>query len=141
MLHEALRVDVDRDADAAARRRGGGEQRAQEALQVGAARRLHRETEAVAAAQHRDRRLGRAEQRDLVALRRAAERRDPPALAGRERMAGAGERARVRFRAAAVLAGDDDRRQAAERRQAAAPPLLGLLGVEALDVARRSARR
>ena len=91
----------------------------------------------MAAAQNRDRRLGGAEQNDFVALRRAAERRDPPALAGRERVAGAGERARVRFRAAAVLAGNDDRRQPAERRQGAAPALLGLLGVEALGVARR----
>ena len=89
----------------------------------------------MAAAQNRDRRLGGAEQNDLVALRRAAERRNPPALAGRERVAGAGERARMRFRAAAVLAGNDDRRQPAERRQGAAPALLGLLGVEALGVA------
>jgi len=69
LSEETLRVDIDRDPDPAARGRGGGEERAQKTLQVGRARRLGGEAKAVALAQDGDRRLGGAEQRDLVALR------------------------------------------------------------------------
>ena len=50
-------------------------------------------------------------------------------------MGGSRQRARVRFRRAAVLGRDDDRRETPEWRQAAEPPLLGLLRVEPLGVA------
>ena len=64
----------------------------------------------------------------------AAERREPPALAGGSAWPARASARACASAAAAVLGRDDDRRQAPERRQAAAPALLGLL-------ARRSARR
>ena len=81
----------------------------------------------MAPAQQRDRRLGRAEQEISLLLALPAERRDAPGLGPGQPMGGARERARMRFRRAAVLAGNDDRREPPERRQAAAPALLGLL--------------
>ena len=80
------------DPHPAARRRRGGQHRAQEPLQVGRARRLGGEAEAVAFAQDRDRRFGRAEQHDLVVARLPAERRDAPALPFRQAMGGARQR-------------------------------------------------
>ncbi len=76
----------------------------------------------------------RPEQRDLVALRRAAERGDAPAFSRRHRMRGPGERAGVRLRRALVLGRDDDRREPPERRQAAD-------SAAARSPARKSARR
>src|SRR5271166_3425363 len=78
---KTLRIDVDCDFDPAARRRRGGEERAQETLQVGRSRRLGGEAEAVAPPQDRYRRLSGAEEGDLVIARMPADRRDPPAFA------------------------------------------------------------
>ena len=80
----------------------------------------------MAFANDRDRRLGRAEQDDFVSLALPAERRDAPVFGPGQAMGGQRQRARVRFRRAAVLGRDDDRRETTERRQAAEPPLLGL---------------
>src|SRR5271156_5836279 len=88
---EALRIDVDGDANPPARRRRGGQHRAQETLQIGRPRRLGGETEPVPFAQDRDRRFRRTEQDDLVVARLPAERRDTPAFPWREAMGGAGE--------------------------------------------------
>ena len=95
-LEEALRIDVDRNANPAARLGRRGQHGAQEALQVRRARRLGGEAEAIAFAQDRDRRLGRPEQDDLVLLRaarRAARRARSCPRAGHERLAPARARA------------------------------------------------
>ena len=80
-LKKALWIDIDRNADAAARLGRGGQHGAQESLQVGGPRRFGGEAEPMAFAQHRDRRLGRAEQDNLIVLWLPAERRDAPVLA------------------------------------------------------------
>ena len=133
-LEKALRVDVDRNADAAARFGRCGQHGAQESLQIGGPGRLGGEAETMAFAHDRDWRLGRAEQDDFVFLALPAERRDAPVFCPRQSMSGSRQHPRVRFRGAAILGRDDDRRKAAERRQAAEPPLLGLLSVEPLGV-------
>src|SRR3984885_7103655 len=134
-LKEALRVDVDRNPDAAAWARRLRQHRAQETLQVGRSRRLGGEAKTMALAQHGNWRLGRAEQDDLVVSGLAAKRRDAPVLGRGQAMGGPGERASVRLRRAAVLGRDNDRGQAPERRQAAEPPLLGLFAIEPLGIA------
>jgi hypothetical protein len=134
-LKKALRVDVDRNANPAARLRCGGQHGAQKPLQVDRARRLGREPETMAFAQDRDRRLGRTEQDDLVVAGVAPKRRDAPGFGPRQVMGGARQHARVGFRRAAILGGNDDRREAPEWRQAAAAPLIGLFTVEPLGVA------
>src|SRR5271166_3493611 len=133
---ETLRVDVDRHLDPAVRARGRGEKRAQESLQVGRARRLDGEAKAVALAQNRDRRFGRAEQGDLVGLRFAAERRHLPACACGQAVRRSRKRPGMRLSRALVFARDDDCGEPPERRQAADAPLLGLFAVEPLGVAR-----
>ena len=87
------------------------------------------------ATDHRDRRLGRAEQADLVLMRQAAERREPPFRVRRQGMGGAHQSAGVVFGRGAVFARNDERREPAERRHPGAAALLRFLAVEALHIA------
>ena len=115
---KALRVDVDLHPDRAALLRAGGEHGADEALHVRTPLALHQQAEAVAAADQRQRRLGRPEHVHVAGRRR-----------------GAAQAARMRFRVGARLRADDDAGKPAERRQMRRLALGDLLLVEALGIA------
>ena len=76
--HKALRIDINGDADTATRRRRGSQHGAQKTLQIGLARRLDGEPEAMTAAQHGDGRLSRPKQQHFVVVQIAADRRKAP---------------------------------------------------------------
>ena len=120
---KALRIDVHRHPHAAAR--GTAPRRSARAgtFSSAASRRLHRQPEAVAPAQHRDRRLGGAEQRDSSPCGA------PPSGATRQPFPAAwrGRRGPARARAPPPRPCPPPRRrspQPPERRQAAPPALL-----------------
>ena len=110
-ITKALRIDVDRDPDAAARLGARAIQARRYALQVDLPLRLDEQADAVAAADERERRFGGAEHHD-AARRIGDARQGAGVLLGLRRV---GRR-------------DDQRREPAERRQAGALAARGLLG-------------
>src|SRR3954453_23428339 len=114
---KALRIDVDRDLDAAARFRGAGHPGAQVRLKIDLPLRLDEQADAVAAADERERGFGGAEHHDA-----------------KRRMGDAGEPAGLLLGLRASRRRNDERGEPPERRQAGALAGGGLLAVEPFGV-------
>ena len=86
-------------------------------------------------ANHRDRRLGRPEQAQLVVFRQCAGRGQHPTVRRRQRVGGPGERPRENLGGRAVLARHDQRGEAPEGRQPGPAAPISFLVVKALAIA------